>query len=171
MAREYESRGVRFVFAYTNEAHPSDEWPHHQSFDQKRAHARHMAATYEIRRPMLVDDLEGTVHRAFGGLPNMTYVLHRGRVVYRANWTAEASLRMALDHLAYEAEVKADGSKMVPYWVEWAPQKRYDSLAFLERMQRDVGARAVEEFIAAIAAERGEVAARPLREWWAQASR
>ena len=53
MAADYGSRGVRFVFAYTHEAHPSDEWPHHESFEQKQDHARHMAARYAIERPML----------------------------------------------------------------------------------------------------------------------
>lgn len=166
MAQAYGARGVRFVFAYTHEAHPSDEWPHHESFEQKLRHARHMAQTYDIRRPMLVDDLAGTVHRAYGALPNMTYVLHRGRVVYRANWTAPQSLRMALDHLLWEGEQREAGQRTVPYWVEWAPGRPYDPTAFLERMRTDIGHRAVVEFIDAIEATRGRVAAEPLRRWW-----
>ncbi len=157
---------MRFVFAYTNEAHPSDEWPHHESFDQKLRHARHMAKTYDIQRPMLVDDLEGTTHRAYGGLPNMTYVLHRGRVVYRSNWTAPESLTMALDHLLWEAEETEAGHRMMPYWAEWAPRRAYDPLRFLERMKQDVGHRAVEEFITAIETTRGAAAASTLRAWW-----
>jgi hypothetical protein len=31
-----------------------------------------------IRRPILVDDLEGTAHRDYGLLPNMTWVTGRG---------------------------------------------------------------------------------------------
>jgi hypothetical protein len=28
-----------------------------------------------IRRPLLVDDLDGAAHRAYGSLPNMTWVI------------------------------------------------------------------------------------------------
>ena len=54
----------------------------------------------------------------------------------------------------------------MPYWVEWAPGRDYDPLGFLARMNEEIGRRAVEEFITAIAASRGDAAAAPLRRWW-----
>ena len=38
----------------------------------------------------------------------------------------------------------------------------------MEELARDVGVRAVEEFIAAIAHTGGEATAKPIREWWAK---
>ena len=63
---------VRSVFIYTREAHPGENYPHHTSMAQKRSHARAMKEALGFQRQMLIDDLEGTVHRRFGMLPNMT---------------------------------------------------------------------------------------------------
>ena len=72
-----------------------------------------------------------------------------------------------LDHLVWEADERDSGRRTVPYWVEWAPGKAYDPVRFVNRLYGEVGRRAVEEFIDAIAHTRGPAAARPLREWWA----
>ena len=88
MAKEYASRGASFVFLYTRESHPGGKYPHHSTLEQKLSHARDMVVQWSIERTMLVDDLEGTVHRAYGALPNMTYIVGAGgRVQYRADWT------------------------------------------------------------------------------------
>lgn len=78
MAREYASRGFASVFVYTREAHPGERFPAHRSPEQKLAHARAFRERCAIERPILVDDLEGTGHRLYGTLPNMTYLLGRG---------------------------------------------------------------------------------------------
>ena len=44
------------------------------SMDQKLRDARLFQERRSVRPPILVDDLDGPVHRAFGMLPNMTYV-------------------------------------------------------------------------------------------------
>jgi hypothetical protein len=42
-------------------------------------------------RPILVDDVEGTVHSAYGRMPNMSWVLDRGgTILYKAEWTSAA---------------------------------------------------------------------------------
>jgi hypothetical protein len=75
-----------WVFVYTREAHPGEAVPHHDSFERKLAHARLLRDEMGIRRTILVDDLVGTGHLAYGGLPNMTWVVARGgRLVYKAN--------------------------------------------------------------------------------------
>ncbi len=157
---------MRFVFIYTNEAHPSDAWPHHTSMEQKLRHARAMVARYEIARPMLVDALDGAVHRAYGGLPNMTCVIQRGRVVYRADWTDEQTLAPVLEQVLWEEAQRKAGKDLAPFWAEWAPQRVRDRPAFLHAMATEVGRRAVEEFIAAIEAKHGPRTAAPLRAWW-----
>jgi hypothetical protein len=43
--------------------------------------------------PLLVDDLKGTVHRAYGEMPNMVYIIDKqGKVVYKAMWTDHAEI-------------------------------------------------------------------------------
>jgi hypothetical protein len=161
-ADELTPRGLAFAFVYTNEAHPSDEWPHHASFDQKLRHAREMASRHGIRRRMLVDDLDGTVHRAYGTLPNMTLVLHRGRILYRASWTDPAGLVPVLREIAREEALRQDKKVLVPYRVEWTPRRVRNQETFLRAMETEIGRRAVDDFIAATRATWGDAAARAL---------
>jgi hypothetical protein len=71
------------VFIYIPEAHPGENVPHHDSFERKLACARLLAGEAGIGRDIRVDDLDGTVHRAYGLMPNMTWVIGRGgRVPY-----------------------------------------------------------------------------------------
>jgi hypothetical protein len=60
MAREFGPKGVEFVFLYTREAHPGENYPAHKSFEQKLAHARTFRTELKVERPILVDDLTGT---------------------------------------------------------------------------------------------------------------
>jgi len=88
MARAFAPKGINFLFLYTREAHPGENYPAHRSFEQKLSHARAFKAEFKIERPILVDDLVGTAHKLYGSLPNMTYLIGRsGRVLFRADWT------------------------------------------------------------------------------------
>lgn len=143
----WAARGVQSVFIYTHEAHPGEQWPAHESLDQKRAHAAKAAARWDLKRPMLVDDLAGTVHRAYGGLPNMAWIVgERGRVFYRANWTDARTLDLAVQQLLWEGEQRDAGHAMMPFRAEWAPQRVRDRVSFVAGLQA-AGPRAITEFM------------------------
>ena len=168
LAAEFSDQGISSIFVYTREAHPSDEYPGHETLDQKVRHAQDMAAKWNIRRPMLADDLEGTTHLAFGALPNMSYVLNAsGRVLYRADWTDARSIRLALEQIVFEREQRRAGVRTTPYYVEWMPQRVNDRETFLSGLD-DIGDRAIDEFITAVGHAEGEKAAQQLKEWRAK---
>ena len=77
LADRYADRGVTSVFLYTNEAHPGENYPHHTSMDVKRANARAFVEHSKLRRSVVLDDLEGGAHHAYGLLPNMTWIISR----------------------------------------------------------------------------------------------
>jgi hypothetical protein len=91
-----------FLVLYVREAHPGARAPEHRSLADKLAVAgRTLAEEPEERRTILVDDLEGTAHRVYGGLPNMIYVIGpSGTVVFRGAWNDPAVLARVLDRLA-----------------------------------------------------------------------
>ncbi|MCH8311085.1 MAG: hypothetical protein IIB17_11410 [Chloroflexi bacterium] len=69
------------------------------------------------------DDLDGAVHRQWGGLPNMTWVIdHTGRVAYKAGWTVESDIRESLEDVVRVREIKRElaesGGMTPPYYVE-----------------------------------------------------
>ena len=101
------------------EPHPGEHYGPHRSFAQKLQYARDCAAQDDVRTPLVVDDLDGTMHRAYGTLPNMVYVLDReGRVVYKAMWTDHAELGDVLANLAWADEQQARGIRVKPSYVE-----------------------------------------------------
>lgn len=124
MARTYGEHSIGFVFLYTREAHPGEHYPHVETLEQKLQHARDMAKRFDIRRPMLVDDLDGPIHRAYGELPNMTYIVGTGgSIIYKAAWTDERTIRIALDQILFEREARRGRTRLAPYYLEWAPQR------------------------------------------------
>ena len=134
------------MFIYTREAHPGENVLYHDSFERKLACARLLAEEAGIGRDILVDDLDGTVHRAYGLMPNMTWVIDRGgRVVYKANWTGAANVEAFLDRfLAGRAEHPA-GTLPVMYETQQAEFRYPDRKRFMQHLLRN-GPRAVAEF-------------------------
>jgi hypothetical protein len=91
---------VHFVFVYAREPHPEEhpDFTAHESMEQKMSYARTLAGRHAVDNWLtVVDSLDGQVHRAYGGLPNMCWILdHRGIVVYRANRTVPEDVEVAL---------------------------------------------------------------------------
>jgi len=77
------SQGFQFFIVYVREAHPGENYPSHESFEHKLAHAKSLREFEKIQEiPILLDDLHGTMHSAYGLLPNMVYLIDReGTVV------------------------------------------------------------------------------------------
>ena len=78
---------VQFLVIYIREAHPGSRQGPHQSMEEKISLARKIQQNYGEIRSVLVDDLDGSMHQAYGSFPNMVYVINpQGEVVYRCDW-------------------------------------------------------------------------------------
>jgi len=134
------------VFVYTREAHPGENVPCHDSFGRKLACARLLREQAGIGREILVDDLAGTVHRAYGLMPNMTWVIDRGgRVAYKANWTSAPNVEAFLDRFLAACGPHPAGAAAVMYETEQIEFRHTDRKRFTEHLLRN-GPRAVREF-------------------------
>jgi hypothetical protein len=135
-----------WVFVYTREAHPGENVPCHDSFPRKLAGARLLRDEVGIRRDILVDDLTGTVHRAYGRMPNMTWVIDRGgRVAYKANWTSAANVEAFLGRFLAARRQRPAGVVPVMYETEQIEIRYADRKRFAEDLLRN-GPRAAAEF-------------------------
>lgn len=145
MAARYADRGVTSVFIYTREAHPGENLPHHTSKEVKRAHARAFQSECGVRRRILLDDLEGTAHRAFGLLPNMSWILARGGLIlYKAAWTDPQDLDSGLvDSL--DALAKRRTMALRPAYTERLLWRLGDEGSFRAGLER-AGPQAVRDF-------------------------
>lgn len=134
------------MFVYTREAHPGEDVPHHDSFETKLAHARLLRDEVGIRRPILVDGLDGSAHRAYGLLPNTTWVVGRGgTILYRAEWTSAASVEAFLERYEEGRARKPPSGAVAPYVSEQIEFRDVDREAFYASLRRN-GSRAYAEF-------------------------
>lgn len=144
MAERYADRGVSSVFVYTREAHPGENYREHTSMTVKRAHARAFQEHCSVRRRILIDDLVGTAHHAFGMLPNMTYIVGRGMILYRAAWTDAADIEDALT-ASLDALARRRDDNLTSVFSERLAWRKDDGDAFRRGLER-TGPQAVSDF-------------------------
>ena len=145
MAARYAHRSVRSVFLYTREAHPGEHYRHHSSMNDKRRNALAFRAEFNVRRPILLDDLNGTAHRAFGMLPNMSWIIGSGGLIhYKAAWTDPADIEDALRYTLDAMERRSSG-KLQPYHSERLKWRGRDDEKFRNRLMRN-GPQAITDF-------------------------
>lgn len=145
MARRYADRAVSSVFVYTREAHPGERYRHHTTMDEKRHHARAFHDHNNVQRRLLIDDIAGTAHRAYGALPNMSWIVGRGGVVYyRAAWTDWRDIESALTELMGALERRAT-EPLAPFYSERLSWRVRDMEAFRRELERS-GPQAITDF-------------------------
>ncbi len=128
--RTYGGRGFSLLYVYTREIHPGEHLPPHRSMEQKVEQARRMRDHGRVTFPVAVDDLQGTVHNAYGGLPSMAVVVHRnGALVYRGSWTLANVIRDVLeDLLRRDRALEADAGGRLVYheWISYMEPEAAD---------------------------------------------
>lgn len=100
LQQETEGRDVAFFLLYTRESHPAENYAAHRSFAQKLSYARDLQRLEDVRFPIIVDHLDGRIHRAYGVWPNAVFVIDKdGRLILRSNMADARELRQFLDAL------------------------------------------------------------------------
>ena len=131
---------------YTREAHPGEVVGAHETFAAKLDSARKLRDEVGIRRPILVDDLEGTAHRAYGLLPNMSWVIGRGgSILYKADWTSAANVEAFLTRYESGRTRRPATGTVGRYLTEQVEFRDIDREEFYRRLHRN-GPRALDEF-------------------------
>jgi len=91
---------VRFVDVVIRQAHPGPGARPYDTFDAKFHDAERYQRDAHIPWPVLVDDLEGTVHQVYSGLADPTYLIDAdGHVAYFSMWTHGPTLNASIDAL------------------------------------------------------------------------
>ena len=98
---------VQFLEVLVHQEHPGParrapigDAPPYRSIEQKARDARRYKAEGGIPWPVLVDDLEGTVHQVYGGLARPAYLIDAdGRVAFYNMWAYAPNLHLAIQDL------------------------------------------------------------------------
>jgi peroxiredoxin len=137
---------VEFLFVYVREAHPGDELPAHHSMDDKSEAAELLRDEEELEIPILLDKLDGKVHRHYGGLPNSTYLIDKtGRVAFRAMWTRPRVVEEAIEELLEYQEESGKEHEIVRGGEDTSMPVRYGILHSHRALERG-GPQAVRDF-------------------------
>lgn len=100
------------------QAHPGPGAEPYRDLAQKHDDARRFKDDEHIPYPVLVDDLEGTTHQAYGGLADPTYLIDaEGRVAFYNMWTHAPTLHEALEELFAQEKrgVVKGGTDRIPH--------------------------------------------------------
>ncbi len=149
IADRVEERGVGSIFLYTHEAHPGEHYPHLTSLEQKLRHARDLRDVLGVTRPILADALDGACHRAYGSMPNMSWIFTQSGVpIYKSDWTDTRSIENAIAYFLDAIGRRRSGERLAPFRVERLDFRTQDQAAFYKGLERN-GPKAVREFRAA----------------------
>ena len=113
LVREYPN--ITFLLLYVREAHPGERVPAHASFDEKLSCAQRFYEGEHDNRIIVVDDLDGTVHKQYGLFPNFVYVINpQGYVAWKIPWNVPKRLDEVLASLRKNPETKFSEEYLLP---------------------------------------------------------
>ncbi len=144
----YEEFGgdLQFAFVYVREAHPGDKLAAHQSLEEKVAAAELFRSEEEVEFPVLVDALDGAVHRDYGAAPNPAFLIDKaGRVAFRALWAQPKILREAIQELLNIQECRGRDRAVVRDGEDLSVPVRYGFLHAHRALERG-GTKALRDF-------------------------
>lgn len=97
---------VAFVSLYVREAHPGENYPQPETFEEKLEHARAYKERDGIPWPVAVDDVEGSLHQTLDPKPHAAYIMNvSGDVAFRTLWANdERTLREGLKEISTRPE-------------------------------------------------------------------
>jgi alkyl hydroperoxide reductase subunit AhpC len=141
-----DNADVEFVFVYIREAHPGEELPAHRSAEEKIAAAQSFRDDEHIEFTVVVDELNGRVHRKYGRMPNPTYLIDKsGRVAFRSLWSRVTGIAQALEELLEVQEERNSDHAIVNNGEDLSVPVGYALLNSHRALERG-GKRAVREF-------------------------
>jgi alkyl hydroperoxide reductase subunit AhpC len=110
LQQEFVSRDVSFFLLYTRESHPAENYPSHTSWEQKLSYARDLKRLENVQLPIIVDHLDGRIHRSYGTWPNALFVIHKdGRLIFRSNMASHRELGQFLEDLTAADQAAREG--------------------------------------------------------------
>jgi peroxiredoxin len=143
---DYADEDVEFFFVYVREAHPGEKLPAHRSENDKIEAAERFRDEEEVAMPIIVDDLDGSIHRKYGALPNPAYLIDKsGRIAFRSLWTRPSVMAKALDELLERQQERDAEHAVVMGGEDTRPPMTYAILHTHRALERG-GQKAVRDF-------------------------
>ena len=113
---EHYGDRVQFVLLQVREAHPGAEVGQPHTLRDKVQHAQLTRDVYAVGWPVLVDDIDGTLHRQLDIKPNSLHIIGAdGEILYRALFAGDAGVENAIAAIAAgEQLTKKSSQSLLP---------------------------------------------------------
>lgn len=91
--RSHASNEMRPLLIYIAEAHARDQWPvgktiscvnQPTTLEERLDNARQFQKNFNCEIPMLLDNMDNTFHATYGAWPFRFYVIHEGKLAFKA---------------------------------------------------------------------------------------
>ena len=107
---------VQFVLLQVREAHPGEAINQPHILQEKLDHARLMRDVHGVRWPVLVDDVDGSLHRLLDTMPNSLHIVGEdGEILYRALFAGDTGVEKAIASIsAGDRPPKKGSQSMLP---------------------------------------------------------
>lgn len=91
---------VVFLLIYTREAHPGQKMPAFEAMSEKIERVQRLKNEEPENRMILIDDMQGTIHCAYGKMPNSAVIIDKdGKFAFHAQWNDPVAIDEALTRL------------------------------------------------------------------------
>ena len=135
---------VAFAFIYTREAHPGENVGQPASLAEKVEHAHMLKEIHGVDWPVLVDDLDGTLHRILDTKQNSLHILGSdGALEFRALFAGDPAAEKAIVAVAGDVQPHRSQAR----GMLTAPMK---SIGYIEETLRRAGPQAYRDVIKAV---------------------
>ncbi len=116
---EYKSKGFQFFLLYVREAHPGEIIGAHSSYEEKQHRARELKEKEGMSIPILVDTLDGQVHRSYGSRANSVFIINKdGLLVFKSEWADPLQVKDTLENLIECDNARASGREVYLSYTE-----------------------------------------------------
>ena len=148
---KFRDKDVEVFTVYVREPHPGENYHEHRSYEEKVKYACDCRDQDGIKTRLVIDDMDGIMHRAYGEMPNMVYIIGKdGRIFYKAMWTNHEEIESVLEGLVSFTEASEAGARRMPFYSERLSFRGgYNSGNGVDVLER-AGAKAKGDFARAI---------------------
>jgi alkyl hydroperoxide reductase subunit AhpC len=137
---------VEFLFVYVREAHPGEEIGPHEAMTDKVRAAERLRDEEDVEMPIIVDDLNGRIHKKYGKAPNPTYLIDRsGRIAFRMLNTNASVLGQAIEELI-ERQQERGTDHVIVHGGEYHGIPKASALLHTHRALKRGGRKSVDDF-------------------------
>ena len=97
--KAYGARGVSFYYVLSREPHPGFYgFTQTDSLEQRKEYVRLANAELQIELPWIIDDMENTMQKTYGRMPNPEFVIDsNGKVLISREWANPTKLKEFLE--------------------------------------------------------------------------